>query len=154
MNQEKTDLRFSKMTQKNENPLKNAHLLAETEHYSMFSLYEDVYLVEKDTGQELWRTSMFGDPDCGIIASGNEWAVAGGQSLIIWFNQKLTVLEDPDLQWIHDIRQTGDKQIEILIDPWSEKSAIWKFELDSSQKTKIRDFDDYKKRPYKEVVAW
>ncbi len=134
--------------------MKNATLLAETERYSLLSLYEDVYLVEKNTGNELWRTSMFGDPDCGIIASNDEWAVVGGQDLIIWFNQELTILEDPDLQWIHGIRQTGDKQIEILIDPWSENSAIWKFELNSAQKTKIRDFDDYKKQAYTGTVIW
>ncbi|GAB5526196.1 MAG: hypothetical protein Roseis2KO_40680 [Roseivirga sp.] len=133
---------------------KSTRLLAETGRYSLLALYEDVYLIEKSTGHELWRTSMFGDPDCGIIAANNQWAVAGGQDLIIWFNQELSILGDVDLQWIHDLRQTGDKQIEVLIDPWSEKSAIWKFELDNSQKTKIRDFNDYKERPFKEVVTW
>jgi hypothetical protein len=102
----------------------------------------------------VWRTQMYGDATCGIIGLSNEWAVIGGKNLIIWVNEKLEMVNDPEIEWIFDLRLSGDYEIELLIDPWSENSAIWKFNIETFSKFKIRDFNDYKDIPYTEEVTW
>lgn len=128
--------------------------LDETNKYILLNRYEDVFLFDKDTRQELWLTSMSGEPDCGKISLNNDWVTIGGECLQVWSDGRLKTIEDPDFKWIHDLRQTGEHEIEILIDPWSEKPAIWKFDLKSSKKTKVRDFKDYQGREYSDSVTW
>lgn len=132
----------------------NKRTLAETDLYIMFQEYEDAFLLEKKSRSELWRTSMYGDPGCGLIAHSNEWALVGGKDLAIWKNNHLKSIEDPDLQWIHDVRQTGKDEVNILTDPWTPHPAIWKFNILTERKTKIRDFLDYTAKCYTEDVKW
>jgi len=132
----------------------NIRQLDETDLYVLLSEYEDTFLVEKKTNKELWRTSFYGDAECGLIGLTQDWAVVGGEHVALWVNGKLTVIEDEDLKWIHDIRQIGDYEIEILIDPWSENSAIWRFDVLSQSKIKVRDFDDYKGKASTDNVEW
>ncbi|MGD1837575.1 MAG: hypothetical protein ACPKPY_05905 [Nitrososphaeraceae archaeon] len=44
--------------------------------------------------------------------------------------------------------------IEILTDPWSEKSAIWEFDIDSLEFVKIRDFIKYQKTEFTNKIEW
>ncbi|MCE7992933.1 MAG: hypothetical protein HEP71_13170 [Roseivirga sp.] len=129
-------------------------VLDETDLYLLFNKYEDVFLLNKKTQQELWLTCMSGEPACGKISLRDDWIVIGGESLQLWSDNKLKTIEDSDLTWIHDLRQTGDHEIEVLIDPWSEKPAIWRLNLKSSKKTKVRDFKDYQDREYTDSVRW
>lgn len=128
--------------------------LDEVDSYVLFSEQEEVFLFDKDINKELWRTSMYGNATCGIVGLVNDWAVVGGEYLIIWIDNVLSKIEEPDLKGIHDIRQTGDDEIEILTDPWSEKSAIWKLNLRTLNKSKIKDFNNYKEKPYQDNVEW
>ena len=52
------------------------------------------------------------------------------------------------------MRQVATYEIEILIDPWFEEAAIWRLNLQTLQKTKIRDFNDYRELPYQDHVKW
>jgi hypothetical protein len=126
----------------------------ETDLYVLFKEFEDVFLFEKDTGREIWRTSMYGEADCGIVSLSNEWVIAGGVKLILWKNEKLKEIEDEDLKWCHSLRQTEETEVEILTDPWSEHSSIWKFNIMDETKFKIRDFNEYKGKVYTENVIW
>ena len=134
--------------------MKDVKTLDEIDSYVLFSEHEDVFLFDKDSNREVWRTSMYGNATCGLLGLVNEWAVIGGKHLIIWINNKLQEIKEPDLKWIHDMRQTGDYEIEILIDPWSEKSAIWNLNIQTLKKSKVADFNDYKEKPYQDSVAW
>lgn len=126
----------------------------ETDLYVLFKEYEDIFLFEKDSGKELWRTSMYREAYCGIIGLSNEWGIAGGEKIILWKNEKLTELEDKDLKKVHNMRQTGENEVEILTDPWSNHSAIWKFDIMTESKLKIRNFNEYTRKEYAENVIW
>jgi len=126
----------------------------ETDLYVLFKEYEDVFLFEKDSNRELWRTSIYGEATCGLIGLSNEWLIAGGEKIILWKNEKLTELEDEDLKFTHSMRQTGENEVEILTDPWSDHSAIWKFNIITESKLKIRDFNEYIGKVYTENVIW
>ncbi len=128
--------------------------LDENDSYVLFREYEDIFLFDKHLNTEVWRTSMYGDATCGLLGLVNEWAIVGGENLILWVNNQFKKIDDPDLNWIFDMRQIGDNEIEILIDPWSEKSSIWSFNLETLQKTKIRDFNEYRHKPYEDEVKW
>ena len=84
----------------------------------------------------------------------NDWAIVGGEKLLLWKDDQLKFIEDPDLVWIHDIRQLGDDVVEILTDPWAEHPAIWKFDIQSEEKVKIRDFYEYRGKEYTDYVEW
>jgi len=55
--------------------LSNIRQLDETDLYILLSEYEDTFLVEKKTNRELWRTSFYGDAECGLIGLTQDWAV-------------------------------------------------------------------------------
>ncbi len=74
--------------------------------------------------------------------------------MILWKNNQLKTIEDSSLQWIHDMRQVGENEVEILTDPWSDNSAIWLFNIIRESKIKIREFKDYKSKEYTEDVKW
>jgi hypothetical protein len=132
----------------------NRRPLSETDLYVLFQDQEDIFLFDKDHDKEIWRTHMYGNATSGIIDYSNEWAVAGGEKLVLWKNNNLKTIEDKDLEWIHDIRQVGEKEVEILTDPWSEDSAIWRYHVVTEDKTKIRDFQDYYNQEYTDDVRW
>lgn len=134
--------------------MSNAVPLDENDLYILFKEFEDVFLFEKDTNKELWRVSMQGEAQCGIIGLVEEWALAGGELLIVWRDDEPQILDDPELRWIHDLRQVGDYEVEILIDPWSSQSAIWRLDIKSLSKSKMRDFKDYEDKEYTEKVIW
>jgi hypothetical protein len=128
--------------------------LDETDLYVLFQEQEDVFLVEKGTNAELWRTWMYGNPTCGVIGRSNEWVIVGGEKLIVWRNAELKVINDTDLNWIHRIRQTGETQIQMLTDPWEENASIWSYDIYMEEKIKIRDFPDYRLKEYTEDIEW
>lgn len=134
--------------------MKDVKPLDEIDSYMLFSQHEDVFLFDKDSNKEVWRTSMYGNATCGLLGLVNEWAVIGGEHLIVWIDNKLNPITDTELKWIHDLRQIGDDEIEILIDPWSERSAVWQLNLKTFKKTRIKDFNDYKDQPYQDKVNW
>jgi hypothetical protein len=134
--------------------MRNVKPLDETDSYVLFKEHEDVFLFDKDLNIEVWRTQFYGEAICGIVGLKNEWAVIGGEHLIVWSNGKLKTIDDFELKWIHDLRQIDDNEVEILIDPWSQNSSIWKFNVHTFCKSKIKDFKDYKDKPYSNEVKW
>jgi len=128
--------------------------LSETDQYVLFKEYEEVFLFDKNNNTDLWLASFYGEADVGWLGLVNDWAIVGGEKLLIWKNNTAKFIEDPGLTWIHAIRQTGDDEVEILTDPWSEHPAIWKLNVMTEQREKIRDFNDYKDKAYTGVVIW
>lgn len=134
--------------------MKNTKPIDETDLYVLFKEFEDVFLFEKDTEKEIWRTAFYGEADCGIIGLCNDWVIVGGETLFLWENEKLTEIKDSNLAWAHEMRQTGENEVQILTDPWSDHSAIWTFDILSETASKIRDFTEYKDKVYTEHVIW
>ncbi len=132
----------------------NPRLLDETDMYVLFQEFDNVFLFEKDSNSEIWRTSMYEGATCGLIGLTNEWALIGGDEFIIWKNDRLKSVTDPDLRWIHDFKRIGETEVSILTDPWKEDSALWQFDVYTEEKIKIRDFPDYQLKAYTKDVEW
>lgn len=49
-------------------------------------------------------------------------------------------IENNDLRWIAELRQTAPYEAELLVDPYSEKGAVWKLNISTLKFDKSRDF--------------
>ena len=135
------------------------HTLFETETLRIQHEYEQTQLVRKSSGVVLLEDDFYGDPDCAIISNNDDWAIMAGEHLTIWKETRRgkyesTTIENEELRWIHSLRIKTDNIVEILINPWSEKSAIWELNIDTLQVVKIRDFMDYFEKGYTEDIKW
>ncbi|MBP8115677.1 MAG: hypothetical protein KAY50_09990 [Chitinophagaceae bacterium] len=97
---------------------------------------------------------FYGNPTCGLIDVSNQWAIVAGEHLTIWTKTKIKKIDIKELQWIHSVRMANSSCIEVLVDPWSEKSAIWSLDPLTFKLSKLCDFDDYKNLEYSEIVIW
>jgi hypothetical protein len=129
-------------------------ILDETDKYFIGHIFEDAYLIEKRNGEEIVHDDFYGDPSCGLISRSNDWAIIAGEHLTIWTKGKTRKIENEDLRWIYDLRTSDDKTVEILTDPWSDKSAIWTLDMVTLQFKKISDFDDYKEKERTDEIVW
>lgn len=82
------------------------------------------------------------------------WAIIWGERQSKWQKGKITKIEHEDLKWIHALRTKDDKVVEILIDPWSDKSAIWSLDISTLDFKKIKNFKDYKEKEQVDDVIW
>ena len=129
-------------------------ILFQTEKLLLISEYEIAKLIDRLNGTVLLEEYFYGDPMCGLISIDNSWAIIAGIHLIIWTSKETKIIEDDNLKWIHSIRYKTDLIVEILIDPWSESSAIWELNTNTFDYIKIKDFDNYKNQMYTDFVVW
>ncbi len=134
------------------------NVLFETDRLIIEHEFENAYLIEKSSSKELLLDDFYGDPKCGFISKNNDWAIIAGEHLTIWKSGKrkhlIERIENDELKWIHDIRLKSENIIEILTDPWSEKSAIWELDLDTLKFVKIRGFIKYQESEYIDKIDW
>ncbi|WP_155995267.1 hypothetical protein [Tenacibaculum ovolyticum] len=129
-------------------------ILYETERLKIEHEYEATYLIDKLVNETLLEDNFYGDPDCALIDKDNNWAIMAGEHLTFWTYENWKRIENEDLKDIHSIRQKDFYTVEILIDPWSEKPAIWELNILSFEYKRIRGFYDYKDEMYKDTVIW
>jgi hypothetical protein len=129
-------------------------ILDETDKYVLGHIFEDAYLIKKENGEKIVHDDFYGDPSCGIISSNNDWAIIAGEHLTVWRKGNVTIIENEELRWVHAIRTKDDRLVEILVDPWSDKSAIWILDVLTLDINKVRDFDDYKEKERGNEVIW
>ncbi len=123
-------------------------------------VFEKTYIINKVTKEENPVFQFDNDPTCGLIGKYNDWCLVGGDFLVLrtWIDNSVRFLDD--LKNIHSLRAIGDYTVQILIDPWSEHSAIWEMEIDLNKLTrpvnltKLRDFKDYIETPYTDEPIW
>lgn len=130
------------------------NLLYETNSLRLENEGETAFWVSKPFGKVLLEDYFYGDPTCGLIDSDNQWAIVAGEHLAIWTPQKWQRIDDEGLRWIHALRVKNHNTVEILIDPWSERSAIWEIDVQTFEFRKVMDFDTYKDKEYKNIVEW
>lgn len=128
--------------------------LYETDKLKLENEFEATFLIDKKSGQTLMEDDFYGDPNCGLIDKDNKWAIVAGEHLTIWTPKKWTRINDEELKWIHSIRIKNSETVEILIDPWSDNSAIWEINTRTFDFKKIKNFEDYKDQEYSENVIW
>lgn len=132
------------------------HLLYETDLLRLEHEYESTFLVEKKSGKVLCEDEFYGDPTCGLISPDNDWAIMAGEHLCIWKKQgdEITSIGTEIIQEIHGLKLVDKDQVEILTDPWSEKSAIWRLDIRNNALVWLRDFPDYREQPHTEHIVW
>jgi len=130
----------------------SVHTIAETPELKLVHNYEEGFLIFKQEKIAIELGSFYGDPSCGIIDKDNQWVIIGGTDRsLLWLRGVITELS---FKGLHDLRQIDKTIVEILIDPWSEHSAIWRYNITTGEQKKIRDFPDYREQPFTEDVIW
>lgn len=128
--------------------------LHETDKFVLGHVFEQVYLTEKATERVIFIGDFYGDPSCGLISRDNTWCLVGSATLILWTEMGVTEIEDSNLRWACKLRQTDTNTVEILIDPWADNSSIWEFNTHTRERTRIKNFDDYKNKEYTDDIDW
>jgi len=133
----------------------NYWTIDETDLFKLINIYEDTYLIDKQTKNKIFLGDFYGDPECGLISRNNDFCIVGGvDKCILYKDGKIITLLDEKLIPTHDIRQIHSSILLILTDPWSEKSAIWKLDIESMNITKQKDFTDYYDKEYTKNIIW
>lgn len=132
----------------------NFKILNETDKFILGHIFEEVYLIDKETNKKYELGSMYGDPSCGLIDQDNKWCIIGGSTLIIWTTKETTELKADELYWAYRIRQINQKSVQILIDPWADNSAIWELNIMDKSHFKICEFKIYQDKEYTEQIEW
>ena len=129
-------------------------IIEETDNFILGYLWEYSYIYDKRSRTEHFLCEFYGVCDCGVINDKEEWCVVGGDIIAVWKNNQVTIIDRAELAWVNDIRMKSTGVVELLIDPWSEKSAIYELDIESLTISKIADFTAYKNKPYCEKVKW
>jgi hypothetical protein len=124
---------------------------SETTALSLVSLHESGYLLHTDTQKVTVLGEFCGNPTCGLISHDRQWALMGGEYLIVWHQGVLTEIP---LKWIFAIRQTDTDKVHILTDPWDPACAVWELHITTLALQKIKPFTDYLELEYTEEVSW
>ena len=131
------------------------HVLAETSELLLGHTSEDAVLLRKRSGECLLEDDFYGDPSAGLISPTSEWAVVVGEHLTVWhYTAGVTRIEDEHLRWIRALRLVNPTQVELLVDPWGTRAAIWCLRPADCTYTKVRDFPKYRDREYSEEIEW
>jgi hypothetical protein len=130
------------------------NILDETDRYVVGHSFEDAYVIDKVARRELLHDEFYGDPSCGLIDRNNEWALIAGEHITIWRKDKVTRIDKEQLRDVYAVRTVNEITVEILVDPWSTRSAIWTLDVNSFALRKIRDFEDYRELDSNVVVVW
>ncbi len=129
-------------------------ILYETETLKIGHTYELAYLVDKATDTILFEDDFYGDPECGLIDHNERWLIIAGDHLTLWRNNELTKFSSATFKDIHAVRQIDNDEVEILTDPWSSISAIWKLNVESKELIRVKDFDKYFNQEYTADIIW
>ncbi|WP_207432070.1 hypothetical protein [Sabulibacter ruber] len=129
-------------------------ILYQTDLLLLENQYEVAVLTDKRTGQILLQEEFYGDPVCGLIDNESKWAIIAGETLSIWTPGWVEKIDDKDLSWVHALRCKGKETIELLVDPWGDKSSIWELSTNTFTYGKAKDFNVYRGKEYIENVLW
>lgn len=129
-------------------------ILYETNILRIESVYEYVVLRNKASNEILLENEFYGDPQCGLIDHNNEWAVIAGDHIVVWNSGRTSIIKNNKLSFIHSLRMKSRYAIELLVDPWSDLSAIWNLDIDSCKLNRIDSFNAYKDTEWTDEVNW
>ncbi|WP_461791425.1 hypothetical protein [Pedobacter sp.] len=133
---------------------KNFHKLFETDIYLVGHIFETTYLIDKTNEYSIILGDSYGDPSCALIDKDNKWCLVGGSTLILWTPDNTVEIKDDNLYWASKLRQTDTNKAHILIDRWANNSSIWEIDINSTERKKLSDFDNYKNKEFTENIDW
>jgi len=119
----------------------NFHKLDESPSLIIGYIYEQAYVIDRQTEVATNIGDFYGDPTCGIISLDNKWCLIAGASLAIWKpGGQVIKIDDQYLYWVVKITQVSPNEVQLLVDPsWSGQGSIWHFNIDTLERFKIRD---------------
>ena len=132
----------------------NFKILNETDKFVLGHIFEETYLIDKETNERFELGSMYGDPSCGLIDKDNKWCVIGGSTIIIWTAIETSELKIDELYWACKLKQINQNSIQILVDPWADNAAIWELNIIDKSHFKISEFKNYIDKEYTEQIEW
>ena len=85
-----------------------------SDNYLLYSEYEDAYLYNLKTGDQVYLGGYYGDPDLGIIDENEEFCAIYGEVLDIYFIKTgVTKTINTPNEWGYYMRQISDDCFEI-----------------------------------------
>lgn len=113
-------------------------VLAETGTFCVGHEFEYAYLIDKRKKQEIFLGDFYGDPSCAVISINNDWCAVGGEHLVVWIKEKgIIILEGYYPQWILELKQRSDQELEILVESEHGISDVWLMSILTLERTKI-----------------
>lgn len=104
----------------------NERILFENDAFRLYSIYEDAYLLNKLSKDELLQNSqpvivvasIYGDPDSGLIAWNNAFAAIAGCGLTLYFletGESYSIgAEADDTFWTEGIYQSEEDEVNFV----------------------------------------
>lgn len=117
-------------------------------------IFEEAFLIHKTNKKSISLGWFYGNPTCGIISKDSSWCIVGGSKLAIWANGTLNEICKPPFDSVFDMKRINEKKINILIDPWSANASVWELDIETLDRNKIKDFDNYNEKEYTDKVEW
>ena len=115
--------------------------LYENENFILGHVYEKGYLIDKKNNDATYIADFYGDPSCGVISKRGDWCVVGGDKLIVWKRlTKAELIKEEVLTPVFGIKYLSENEVKVLVDPWSEKGAIWLLNTETLERNKIADY--------------
>ena len=132
----------------------NFRILNQTKDLILGNICEKVFLIQKINNNYIFIDEFYGDPNCGIIDTDFNKCLIGGEKFVNYDVTTNTKYHVELLYDVYDLRKISKGEYEILIDPWSTSSAIWKYNLITNKLEKKSDFTKYKNLEYTEKIEW
>lgn len=129
----------------------NFRKLAENKLLKVGGVFEDGLLFNKRSRKVTHLGWFYGDPCCGLVDKNGNWAIIGSKAVRIWAHDEV---KDLNIDWAFDMRLNTDGLVEILTDPWSPDSSVWRLDPRTFEHEKIRPFQDYIGKAYTDEVRW
>lgn len=126
--------------------------LCKTDLLEIGNVYEDAYLINNNTKENIHIGWFYGEPTCAFINEDNSWCVVGGDILILIKNFKR--IDINGIKEVFAFKFIDKHNIQILTDPWSEYPFIWQLNVESLECVKIKSFNTYKDEEHTDDVFW
>lgn len=128
----------------------------ESDTHILVNSDDNGYLLHLNKEDITYMNFFYGNPTCGLLSYDSQWAImADSNQITVWNKDSVTKIA---FIGAFDLRQISDKSIYILVDPWFENSAIWKFNVDTHEFIFVCPFTDFKDSDfndrYTETVIW
>jgi hypothetical protein len=113
--------------------------LAESKAIVLGNLFEDVYLLNKRSNEEIYLGSLYGDPSFGLISTDDTWSVVGGEHIIIWHSYgKIIALDDEPFKWAVAVRQSAPLQVELLVEQTANNYCVRALDIETLEVVDLR----------------
>jgi hypothetical protein len=132
-------------------------ILDESSNFLLWHEFEEVWLTDKRTDRKLYIGRHYGDPVQGIIGPDESWFLTAGEGLLFLdFSRKthefLRGGMDGAAIFVHSMRVQDEKNIRVLLDPWSDYPGTMVLHIDTLTLERISEGPSLKGEPWREEV--